>query len=107
MSDYRDGLSLLQNISLDLVMYNGCDAEKAFKTADFILSSGSPKAKTENFKYILFYADFDEGESEYSEFENLSDITDEHVDSTIIDELVNRGFYFDEWHNWYLIKVKA
>lgn len=58
--------------------------------------------------YILFEADFDEGESFvqlFSRKEDILEFTKDWDDKDMYENLIKKGFHEAEWWNFHLVKV--
>lgn len=58
-------------------------------------------------KYILININYDESESEKSEFSDIEGLKEEFEgDEELLDTLLSEGYYEWEWGDYYLIKLE-
>ena len=58
-------------------------------------------------KYILININYDENESEKSEFSDIEGLKEEFEgDEELLDTLLSGGYYGWEWGDYYLIKLE-
>ena len=55
--------------------------------------------------YLLFIADFDEGESSVEHIKDLDDLNTYFDDEDFVNELLENGEHIGEWHHHHLVEI--
>lgn len=55
--------------------------------------------------YLLFIADFDEGESSVEHIKDLDDLNTYFDDEDFVNELLENGEHIGEWYHHHLVEV--
>lgn len=55
--------------------------------------------------YLLFIADFDEGESSVEHIKDLDELESHFDDKEFVNDLLENGEHIGEWWNYHLVEV--
>lgn len=112
MSNYREFLSPLQNMALDIMMNTEEGSTEALISAREILSEGSVnKVSSDKEKvrtnYVIFYADFESEIASINQFLHEEDMLEYFPSKEIQDAVLEDGLYIGKFETYHLLEIKV
>lgn len=111
--DYKNGLTDLQSLALDIMFRCGEGSTEAIISAKEILGVKvcpadfeAKSSPTTAYSYLLFVSDFEDGCSVVHKVSRLSELSEKYVEESVAKELILAGCYYGAWCTFHLVKVK-
>lgn len=112
MSSYREFLSPVQNMALDIMLNTGEGSTEALVSAREIMNDSIKKVVDNGVgerwvNYIVFYADFENETTTVKHFFLEKDMLEFFPSPEIQECVLKNGVYFGTFETYHLLKIKV